>query len=295
MKNHYLSFLLLLLVEGVFSDVMMSVMEGDSVTLQIDVTQIQGAETLLWMFNGQSKFIAKIDREYNKIITVPPKNVERFRNRLQVDQIGSLTITNIRTEDSGLYTLGINSSVGIPYKNFRVTVNRVSDVETKTVIKGESVTLQTDLTGLQTVDELQWSYFTPEETRIARVTIETGNKNITLPNVSKIFNDRLNVDSKTGNLIISDVTTEHSGLYKLEINRSQTKPKMFRVTVIERSPVVPDPRPSPGAIAGICTAVAVLLLVVIGIFWYRHKIKASAVKMYNRCCKNFHFPLLQAL
>ncbi|XP_051977683.1 uncharacterized protein LOC127639612 [Xyrauchen texanus] len=263
MKNHYLSFLLLLLVEGVFSDVMMSVMEGDSVTLQIDVTEIQGAETLMWTFNGQSDFIAKIDREYNKIITVPPKNVERFKNRLQVDQIGSLNITNIRTEDSGLYTLGINSSVGIPYKNFRVTVNRVSDVETKPVIKGESVTLQTDLTGLQTDDVLQWSYFTPEETHIAGLTIETENKNITLPNVSKIFNDRLNVDSKTGNLIISDVTTEHSGLYKLEINTSQTKPKIFRVTVIAvPSSSVPAAGPSPAAVAGICAAayVAVQML-----------------------------------
>ncbi|XP_051978019.1 uncharacterized protein LOC127639809 [Xyrauchen texanus] len=294
MKNHYLSFLLLLLVEGVFSaetdEVMMSVMEGDSVTLQIDVTQIHGNETLLWTFNGQSDFIAKIDREYNEI-SVAGNDDGRFRNRLKVDQIGSLNITNIRTEDSGPYSL-VNIR-GSSYKNFRVTVYRVSDVETKSVIKGDSVTLQTDATGLQTVDVLQWSYFTPEETRIARVTIGTGNNYITVFNDDDVrFRDRLFMNSKTGSLIISDVTTERSGLYKLEIIASQTKPKMFRVTVSERSPVVPDPRPSPGAIAGI---IVTLLLVVIGIFWYRHKIKASAVKMYNRCCKNFHFPLLQAL
>ncbi|XP_051977464.1 hepatocyte cell adhesion molecule-like [Xyrauchen texanus] len=109
---------------------------------------------------------------------------------------------------------------------------RVSDVEMKSVIKGDSVTLQTDLTGIQTDDELQWSYFTPEETHIAGVTIGAGDKYTRVFNASDgRFRDRLNVISKTGNLIIRDVTTEHSGLYKVEINRSQTKPKMFRVTV----------------------------------------------------------------
>ncbi|XP_051978013.1 uncharacterized protein LOC127639804 isoform X3 [Xyrauchen texanus] len=282
MKNHYLSFLLLLLVEGVFSDVMMSVMEGDSVTLQIDVTEIQGAETLMWTFNNQSDFIAKIDRENKKIIPVPPKNVERFRNRLQVDQIGSLTITNIRTEDSALYTLEIRNSHGSSSKRFRVTVYRVSDVETKTVIKGDSVILQTDLTGLQTGDVFQWSYFTPEETPIARVTIGAGDSYTRVFDDADVrFRGRLYLNSETGSLIISDIRNELSGLYKLEIIGSQTKSKIFRVTVI-------DLGLSTGAIAIIAVVVIVALLLLIaaaaaaGVIHHRRKVSELRNQIGNQ-------------
>ncbi|KTF78243.1 hypothetical protein cypCar_00047240 [Cyprinus carpio] len=48
---------------------------------------------------------------------------ERFRGRLKLDhQTGSLTIMNIRTTDSGLYTLMIISSNSDSEKIFKVTV-----------------------------------------------------------------------------------------------------------------------------------------------------------------------------
>ncbi|KAL0161164.1 hypothetical protein M9458_044889, partial [Cirrhinus mrigala] len=48
---------------------------------------------------------------------------DRFRDRLKLDhKTGSLTITYIRTTDSGMYKLQINSSrIGIT-KSFNVTV-----------------------------------------------------------------------------------------------------------------------------------------------------------------------------
>ncbi|KAL0161068.1 hypothetical protein M9458_044793, partial [Cirrhinus mrigala] len=45
----------------------------------------------------------------------------RFRNRLKLDQTGSLTITNSRTTDSGLYQLSIVSRE-TRYVNFKVAV-----------------------------------------------------------------------------------------------------------------------------------------------------------------------------
>ncbi|XDV22055.1 hypothetical protein PO909_027028 [Leuciscus waleckii] len=99
----------------------LSVMEGDSVTLHADVSDIQGDITVIeWMFGAENTdtVIAEINRAAN-INTV----YERFRDRGQMDiQTGSLTITNIRTTDSGLYKLDITSTNTVVVKTFRVTV-----------------------------------------------------------------------------------------------------------------------------------------------------------------------------
>ncbi|KAL0161236.1 hypothetical protein M9458_044961, partial [Cirrhinus mrigala] len=46
----------------------------------------------------------------------------RFKHRLEVIETGSLTITNIRTTDSGLYNLQINSSRFSIMRTFSVNV-----------------------------------------------------------------------------------------------------------------------------------------------------------------------------
>ncbi|XP_077081841.1 hepatic and glial cell adhesion molecule-like [Siphateles boraxobius] len=98
----------------------LSVMEGESVTLHADVSDIQGDTTVIeWMFGAENPdiVIAEINRKAN-INTV----YERFGDRWQIDiETGSLTITNIRTTDSGLYKLDINANT-VVVKMFRVTV-----------------------------------------------------------------------------------------------------------------------------------------------------------------------------
>ncbi len=84
----------------------MSVMEGDSVTLYTGLKQSQ-QERIKWYFN--SSRITEITGDLCKICT-DAQCKERFRDRLRLDhQTGSLTITNTRTTDSGLYQLEINS------------------------------------------------------------------------------------------------------------------------------------------------------------------------------------------
>ncbi|XP_052394930.1 SLAM family member 5 isoform X2 [Carassius gibelio] len=106
---------------GVFgdTDVMksVSVMEGDSVTLNADVN-LQKDDQILWMFkvNNTTTLIADRQKIYigNRTVT--------FRNRLQMDsQTGSMTIRNIRTEHSGLYKLQIIQD-DVTYKSFIVAV-----------------------------------------------------------------------------------------------------------------------------------------------------------------------------
>ncbi|XP_043078823.1 SLAM family member 5 isoform X2 [Puntigrus tetrazona] len=78
--------------------VSLSVMEGDSVTLKTGVTKIQEDDLIMWMSGNYS--IAKLSIS-SQVIS---ETHDTFRGRLKLDdQTGSLTITNTRTTDSGLY------------------------------------------------------------------------------------------------------------------------------------------------------------------------------------------------
>ncbi len=74
-----------------------SVTEGDSVTLNTDVTEVQRDDLILWMFNinNSDTRIAEIHRQNIYI----DDSTLIFGDRLQMDsRTGSLTIRNIRTE-----------------------------------------------------------------------------------------------------------------------------------------------------------------------------------------------------
>ncbi|XP_026053189.1 uncharacterized protein LOC113039511 [Carassius auratus] len=106
---------------GVFgdTDVMKSVTEGDSVSLNTDVTEEQRDDLMIWIFGPEKIRIAEINKQ---VINMYDSNV-KFGDRLQVDsRTGSLTIRNIRTEHSGLYKLCIFSTRGTSYKSLNVTV-----------------------------------------------------------------------------------------------------------------------------------------------------------------------------
>lgn len=82
-----------------------SVMEGQNVTLNTD-TEIHLDDLILWRFGDKGILLAKIDVGTNE--TSLNDNDERFRDRLKIDHhTGSLTITNIKTEQAGLYELQI--------------------------------------------------------------------------------------------------------------------------------------------------------------------------------------------
>ncbi len=78
-----------------------SVMEGDSVTLQIHVTEIQTDDEIEWKSGTNRNLIAKINGVTSTIFNGPDG---RFRDRLKLDhQTGSLTITNTRTTHMALF------------------------------------------------------------------------------------------------------------------------------------------------------------------------------------------------
>ncbi|XP_056614008.1 CD48 antigen-like isoform X2 [Triplophysa dalaica] len=107
-------------------------MEGDPVTLDINPDDIQNATDLLWLYNGEAKLIGKIDRERDTS-SIPGNDDERFRGRLKLDpQNGSLTISDVRITDSGLYKLEMSSKFGTPYMTFNVTVRAKNETTAAT-------------------------------------------------------------------------------------------------------------------------------------------------------------------
>ncbi|XP_042612094.1 SLAM family member 5-like isoform X1 [Cyprinus carpio] len=122
MSSHLCALILFVLC-GVFGDTdlmkSVSVTEGDSVTLNTDVTEVQRDDQILWMFGPKETRIVEI---YKHIIDMFNSN-EIFGDRLQMDSFtGSLTIRNIRRTDSGLYKRQIRSNRGSSDKTFSVTV-----------------------------------------------------------------------------------------------------------------------------------------------------------------------------
>ncbi|XP_016384333.1 SLAM family member 5-like isoform X2 [Sinocyclocheilus rhinocerous] len=99
-----------------------SVMEGDSVTLNTDDTDIQRNDQILWRFGHNNILIAQINRKNNKSKCHYNNAAGRFRDRLQLDhQTGSLSITNTTTTDSGLYKV-TSSRTETPLSTFNLTV-----------------------------------------------------------------------------------------------------------------------------------------------------------------------------
>ncbi|XP_026091457.1 natural killer cell receptor 2B4-like [Carassius auratus] len=105
MFHTFIFFCLWHLVDG---EKIVSVTEGDSVTLHSEVTKepIYYFRNTEWMWVGPentriARFLQRIEMK-----NIRYYYVERFGDRLQIDnQTGSLTIRNIRSTDSGLYHL----------------------------------------------------------------------------------------------------------------------------------------------------------------------------------------------
>ncbi|XP_058616617.1 uncharacterized protein LOC131530385 isoform X2 [Onychostoma macrolepis] len=262
--------LLLLLVDGVFgaTDITMSVMEGDSVSLHTNLTEILNDDTLLWVFGPKGFVISQITRK-NDLTSFFVTDDVGFRDKLQVDQkTGSLTIRNTRIRHSGQYKLTISREKSTT-KTFNVTVIGVvaetGGVKSVSVMEGESVTLQNYVTAIQRDDLIVWR-FGDKGILLAKINVETNETSVNI--ADERFKGRLELD-QTGSLTITDTRTEHAGLYELQIRGCESS-QQFLVSVS----AVPDPGLSPGAIFGIAAAVLLFLTAVVAavVIYYRRKI-----------------------
>uniref|UniRef100_A0A673MIM2 Ig-like domain-containing protein n=1 Tax=Sinocyclocheilus rhinocerous TaxID=307959 RepID=A0A673MIM2_9TELE len=214
---------------GVETDsVSVSVKEGDSVTLHTDVETNQ-QEMIHWYFNDTR--IAQIsgDRSHTCTDVQCEDADERFRDRLKLDhETGSLTITNLRTTDSGVYELQIIRGSNSPktFNCVEITSNGVS----VSVMEGDSVTLHTDVETNQQ-EKIKW-YF--NNIYIAQITGDLSYicTDVKCEDADERFRDRLQLDNQTGSLTITNTTTTDSGLYKLVVISSNSDSEKIFNTVI---------------------------------------------------------------
>ncbi|XDV22893.1 hypothetical protein PO909_027664 [Leuciscus waleckii] len=83
-----------------------SVKEGDSVSLNSDLTEMKDDDVIQWRFGDENTLIAEINKRADRITVYDDVLDGRFRDRLKLDnQTGSLTITNTTTEHDGDYKL----------------------------------------------------------------------------------------------------------------------------------------------------------------------------------------------
>ncbi|XP_056614567.1 uncharacterized protein LOC130429798 isoform X2 [Triplophysa dalaica] len=206
-------------------------LEGRSVTLKTGLNELQTDQEILWKFNNESTILAKINRETNET-SIPGNADERFRDRLKLnDTTGDLIITHSKIPDSGNYRMKIRDSTETRHKRFRVIVSEINVPEEFLVVtEGRSVTLKTGLNELQTDQEILWKFNNEILAMINRETNETS-----IPgNADERFRDRLKLNDKTGDLIITHSKTSDSGDIKMEIRDSaETRHRRFSVIVNE--------------------------------------------------------------
>ncbi|XP_065099566.1 uncharacterized protein [Paramisgurnus dabryanus] len=255
-----------LTVQDVFFAGVENKREGDSVTLNTGVTEIKKHNLMTWMFGPSNPDVRLAEIIINDSISYDFD--ERYRDRLHVDhQTGSLTIRDLKTTDTGVYQLQISNIKETIYKRYNVFVAAAEpalsalyiglicaavllpilgaiilavaigyrrkysqlkdEMKTVSVIEGNSATLKSGITGIQEDYEIIWR-FGAKGPMIARINIKT---NDVLYSKDERFRNKLHLDNKTGDLIVSDIKIKISGDYHMEITRRNkiTQSKRFRV------------------------------------------------------------------
>ncbi|XP_026119937.1 uncharacterized protein LOC113099076 isoform X2 [Carassius auratus] len=184
-----------------------SVKEGDSVTLNSGLTEI-GYDRIRWEF--EDRLIADIYEWENRFSVYD--YVLDGRDRLKLDnQTGSLTITNISTERAGRYELVIYRRSRMRKTFFLNAVNEEISVK-----KGDSVTLNSDLTEIMNGVTIKWR-FGDEITLLALINKWDDGFSVFDDALDERFRDRLKLDDQTGSLTITNISTEHAGRYLLHL------------------------------------------------------------------------------
>uniref|UniRef100_A0A673HP39 Immunoglobulin domain-containing protein n=1 Tax=Sinocyclocheilus rhinocerous TaxID=307959 RepID=A0A673HP39_9TELE len=99
--------------------------------------------------------------------------------------------------------------------------------ESVSVMEGDSVTLYTGVTEI--FEDIFWNY-RDENFLIAKINREIQISSIYDDVLDGRFRDRLKLDNQTGSLTITNMRTEHAGVYQLQISGVKVTLKTFSVS-----------------------------------------------------------------
>ncbi|XP_016085938.1 V-set and immunoglobulin domain-containing protein 1-like [Sinocyclocheilus grahami] len=152
------------------------------------------------------------------------------------------------------------------------------EIESLSVMEGDSFTLPTGVIKIQEDDLIMWmcgDYCIAKLNISSQVISETHDR----------FRDRLQLDHQTGSLTITNTTTTDSGLYKAQMIGQQVSRKTFNVSVIARLPVpviasyCPQ-NPSSGSSVSRCVLLCSVLNVShVTLSWYKGNSLLSSISV----------------
>ncbi|XP_052446750.1 SLAM family member 5-like isoform X2 [Carassius gibelio] len=153
------------------------------------------------------------------------------------------------------------------------------EIETLSVMEGDSVTLLTGVSKIQEDDLIMWmsgNYCIAKLNISSQVISETHN----------IFRDRLKLDHQTGSLTITNIRSTDSGLYKAQMIGQQVSKKTFHVTVIAHLPVPvitsycpQNPSPSGSSVSRCVLLCSVVNVGHVTLSWYKGNSLLSSISV----------------
>uniref|UniRef100_A0A8C2PY29 folate gamma-glutamyl hydrolase n=1 Tax=Cyprinus carpio TaxID=7962 RepID=A0A8C2PY29_CYPCA len=153
------------------------------------------------------------------------------------------------------------------------------EIESLSVMEGDSVTLPTGVSKIQEDDLIMWM---SGNYCIAKINISSQ----VITETHKVFRDRLKLDDQTGSLTITNIRTTDSGLYKAQMIGQQVSKKTFNVTVIARLPVPvitsycpQNPSPSGSSPSRCVLMCSVLNLGHVTLSWYKGNSLLSSISV----------------
>ncbi|KAA0711764.1 hypothetical protein E1301_Tti020881 [Triplophysa tibetana] len=143
-------------------------------------------------------------------------------------------------------------------------------------MEGQNVTLHTD-TQLHTHDVIEWR-FGVQGSVIAKLNREAKTK----PFISERLKNHVEIDDQTGSLIITNITTQHTGRYKLDIIGNTVQNKHFNLTVYAHLCVPVITRDCSSSSSSSCCCVLCSVMNVshdVSVSWYKGKSLLSSISV----------------
>ncbi|ROI62527.1 CD48 antigen [Anabarilius grahami] len=194
---------------------------GDRVSFRPDKF-IPPVTSIIWKHINTAGFtVMAIEWDEGEILIPNP----RFKDITTVDEkTGQITITNLKVEHSGVYTIDINSKE----QQQRFTLTVMSEGVKKAV--GDQVSFRPD-NFVPPVTSIIWKHRNTDGILVKAIEWDEGE--ILIPNPR--FKDITAVDEKTGQITITNLKVEHSGVYTIDID-SKEHEQRFNMTVMKRIP-----------------------------------------------------------